>query len=77
MELKIGLYDVHSETSGIHVNYACRCVDVCCPIDAQDVGDCCASQITFVGLVDLSSFILCPKRVGDEWYMQDCLMGDY
>jgi hypothetical protein len=46
-------------------------------IDAQDVGDCYANQITFVGLVDLSSSIICPKPVGDEWYKQNCLMGDY
>lgn len=68
---------MHSKTSGIHVNCACRCVDVCCPIDAQDVGNCYANQITFARLVDLSNSILCPKLVGDEWYKRNCLMGDY
>ncbi len=68
---------MHSDISDIHANYACRCVDVCCPINAQDVGNCCASQITFAGLVDLSSSVLSPKPVGDEWYKRNCLTGDY
>jgi hypothetical protein len=77
VELKTDLYNMHSKTSDIHANCACRCVDVCCPIDAQDVGNYCASQITFTRLVDLSSSIICPKQVGDEWCKWYCLMGDY
>jgi hypothetical protein len=67
---------MRSKTDGIHANCAHRCVDVCYPIDAQDVGDYCANEITFVGLVDLSSSISYPKPVGDELHKQDCLMGD-
>ncbi len=68
MESKIGLNNMCSKISSIHANCACRCVDVCCPIDAQDVGDCCANQITFARLANLSSSIICPKLVGDEWH---------
>jgi len=76
VEQKIGLNNMHSKISSIHANCACRCVDVYYPIYVQDVGDCYANQITFTGLVDLSSSILCPKPVGDEWHKRDCLMGD-
>jgi hypothetical protein len=43
----------------VHVGY---------PIDAQEVGNCYANQITFSGLANLSNFIFCPKLVGDEWH---------
>ncbi len=71
---KIGLNNMHSKIGDIHANCACRCVDVCYPIDVQDVGNYYANQIT--GLVDLSSPIFCPKPVSDEWHKQDCVMGD-
>ncbi len=76
VELKIGLNNMCSKTNGIHANCACRCVDVCYPIDVQDVGNCCANQITFARLVDLSSSIFCAKLVVDELHKQDCLMDD-
>ncbi len=77
VELKIGLNNMHSKIDSIHANCAGRCVDVCYPIDVQDVGNCCANQITFARLVDLSNFIICPKPIGDKLHKQDCLMGDF
>jgi hypothetical protein len=65
VELKIGLNNMHSKIGGIHANCACRCVDVCYPIDVQDVGNCYANQSTFTGPSDLSTSIFCPKPVGD------------
>ncbi len=43
VELKIGLNNMLSKIGIIHANCACRCVDVCCPIGAQDVGDYCVN----------------------------------
>jgi hypothetical protein len=66
MELKIGFNNMCSKTKGIHANCGCSCVDVCCPIDAQDVTKCCASQITFLGLTKPCNFILCPNPSNDD-----------
>jgi hypothetical protein len=76
MELKIDLNNIRSKVGNIHANCACKCVDVGYPIDAQEVGNCYANQITFARLANLSSSIICPKLVGDDWHKQDCLMGD-
>jgi hypothetical protein len=51
-------------------------VDTCYPIDVQEASNYFANQITFAGLDDLYSSIICPKLVGDEWQKQNCLMGD-
>ncbi len=76
MELKIGLNNMQSKTSDTHANCACRCVDVGCPIDAQEMGDYCANQIAFARLANSFNFIFYPKLVGDEWHKLDCSMGD-
>jgi hypothetical protein len=41
------------------------------------VGNCCANQIRFAGLANLSNSIICPKSIGVEWHKLDYLMGDY
>ncbi len=76
MELKIGFNNMCSKTKGIHANCACNCVDVCCPIDVQDVTKCCASQITFLGSIKPRNSILCPNPSGDDQYKQSWLMGE-
>ncbi len=75
VELKISLNNMLSKNGGMHANWNCWCDDVCCPIGLE-IGECCAYQLSFLGLTTLWNSILCPKPEGDDWHKRDCLMGE-
>jgi hypothetical protein len=66
---------MRSKNGSIHANCNCQYDGVCCPIGAE-VGECCAYELSFLGLTPLWSSILCPKPEGDDWHKCDCLMGE-
>lgn len=68
---------MHSKFGGLHSNCDYRCVGVCDPSSAdQNVGKCCANQISFSRLIELWTSIVCSKPSGHEWHKRECLMGD-
>jgi hypothetical protein len=67
---------MRSKNGGLYANCDRWCV-ICCPLGVdQNVQECCAYQISFLGLTNLWTSIGCPIVNGHEWHKRACLMGD-
>ncbi len=73
-----GVNEMRIVGKGIHINYTCRCGEVC---NAQQIAivtiDICTISFSIVfGLTTLWTSIVCPKFETSLWHARPCLLGE-
>lgn len=74
----VGLNDIKLINKGVHDNFSYTCEQVCgTTTNIFNVGGCNVRRVTYNGLIDLSSDVVCLKPINSMWHNQACLIGEF